>query len=1028
MLLLTGLLFTSAAVAEHPETAASRAMVEANGWSFEVNDHFRNSITPEMQANLHHWTPPDNWDEMLAANLKIFPVAKDLPSYFSWEGEGQTPVKNQAQCGSCWAFAGIGQIESLVKIYYGIELNLSEQQIISCNPYGSGCDGGWAGAVYYVTSTYGGIQEHCMPYDPAHADQIPCTQSSYLPFAFTDSWHSISNNVTQIKTALLDGPVCTGIDASSAFDDYGSGCYDAPGFGTNHLVVIMGWDDRLCGGNGAWIIKNSWGTDWGMSGYGYVQYGAGSVGVGVTQATYTPPPVTVSITSPLGAVPLEGETSTTITWYTSGPAVSSVDIYFSVDDDCFETLVASNTPNDGEFVWDVPNTATTSGKLLIFPHSGTDDGFGFSDELTILGHKVRYVSDSGSNTPPYESPATAAHSITDAVAACTGVDTINVAMDDYFETVTISSTIMLQGGWNTNFTTRDPTTYVTRMRGTTTALRFFGDVPSGSGVDGMVFHDCIGGNYSEPLSGRHGGAIYCNGAGPRISNCIFENNRAAPDNDFGFGGAILIYGGSPSIIDCQFTNNVATCGGAITVYETVSVTLSGNTFLNNACIDSSSQSYLGAALYISGGSVSSDGDTFTGNGGCGYGGAAAVFDGVFSAVDLHLSANRAFLDGGGLYVDNGNLTLENSLINGNSAAGHGGGIYAQGGAVTIRNLCVVANSSSGIGGGLFLLDPAGTVLENCVIAENVAPTTGAGLFVTSSSAFTVRNNIVVSNVGDGFSCVGGTMTADYNDVWNNSGNDYGSGAPGAHDISVDPLFMDAANGDYGLALHTPCLDAGDPECLDPDGSKSDLGLLGGPVGRTVAPAAVADAEIEDLTEGDFRLTWTANGEPDVAQYVIYRDSFSVFLPAPGKVVATLAHPAASWEDTPPYPCYYLIVAVDADGYVGGYSDRLYSADLSPVTDNSLPQRYGIAAVAPNPFNPLTTIWYDAPRDGQLTVRVYDVRGRLVRDLVDDVVGAGQHNIVWDGRDNNGSATAAGVYFVRLNAQGQTDSHKVMLAK
>ncbi len=1029
-------LWPQAAAAEVPvpaNLAEARALVAENGWSFEVDDTFVRSRTPAELENLFGYVPPDDWERIFAEHLRSYSQAKDeLPTYWNWANMGgTTPVKDQGSCGSCWAFAAMGEVESHIKIQYGIELDLSEQQIISCNPYGSGCDGGWAGAAYYVCNSYGAIHQHCMRYQAS--DYVPCTQDQHIPYGFVGSWHSVANNVLQIKTALLDGPVCSAIDGSGDFEYYSGDCYDAPGGShTNHLIEIVGWDDRLCAGAGAWIIKNSWGTTWGMNGYGYVKYGAALIGSGVTQADYIPPPATIQLTAPSGSQQLMGEGQADITWNTSGAAVPYVDILFSHDDWCFETVVARNVPNTGVYVWDVPNTATTSGHLVVHPSTGTRDGFGFSaQDLTIIGHKVRYVSAAGGNTPPYESPATAAHSITDAVAACTGLDSIMVAEGEYFETSSISSTIRLYGGWSADFNERDPAAHPTGLRGTTSALRFFSGAGDYAGVDGFVFHDCLGGLYSEPSSGHHGGAIYSLNASPFVRNCVFENCRAASGGNFGLGGAILVSGGHPVIEDCRFEGNMATSGGAVALVGGAVATLSGNLFQGNACSDSLQNDKHGAALYASGGQVSLEGDRFENNGGCYTGGGIYTAGAALTATDVVLQGNRSRNDGAGLYANTGELDLQGVVLAGNQALGNGGGLAASGVAFTLRNGRIAGNTSSLMGGGLFVISAAGGCLENCLLDGNSAGSTGGGAFLNASGSFALRNNVVSDNTAGGLTCFGAELTLDYNDVWNNTGGDYDGGTvPGPHDISADPRYVDAPGGDYGLALHSPCLDAGDPDptCADPDGSPADIGLCGGPAGATEAPAAVAGATITDLGGGHYRLDWTANSEPDVETYVIYRDTAAVFAPDPGKSIASVAHPITTWEDTPPYACYYLVVAVDGGGHVGGYSARLQTADMTAVPTADLPRAYAVTRVVPNPFNPSTTIHYAAPRDGQLNLNVYDLRGRLVRRLVEGSVPAGQHQAVWDGRDERGLGVATGVYLVRLRAGEQVSTLKIMLAK
>jgi hypothetical protein len=83
---------------------------------------------------------------------------------------------------------------------------------------------------------------------------------------------------------------------------------------------------------------------------------------------------------------------------------------------------------------------------------------------------------------------------------------------------------------------------------------------------------------------------------------------------------------------------------------------------------------------------------------------------------------------------------------------------------------------------------------------------------------------------------------------------------------------------------------------------------------------------------------------------------------------------------------------------------------------------------PNPFNPKTKLVYNLPRQEHVQLKLYDVRGRLVRILIDDVQVAGPQTVVWDGRDAAGRAMPSGVYFARLKAGDLARNHKLILVK
>lgn len=197
---------------------------------------------------------------------------------------GVTPVKDQASCGSCWAFAAVGELESMVKIYGEVELDLSEQQCVSCLTPGSGCQGYYSEACFDLFRTKGAIKEECMPYQAN--DTEPCIQNQCQKWAKLSGYIAIPNNVNSIKQALLNGPVKSGMAVEDTFFSYTGGCYNRPYFEPNHAVLIVGWDDTMCGGQGAWIVKNSWGPGWGENGYYYIRYGLCMIGSDATQVNY----------------------------------------------------------------------------------------------------------------------------------------------------------------------------------------------------------------------------------------------------------------------------------------------------------------------------------------------------------------------------------------------------------------------------------------------------------------------------------------------------------------------------------------------------------------------------------------------------------------------------------------------------------------------------------------------------------------------------------------------------------------------
>jgi hypothetical protein len=175
----------------------------------------------------------------------------------------------------------------MIKIYKGIETNLSEQQIVVCNEWGGSCDGGQSEAAYFVQMTMGQVAESSMPYNGG--DASPCVDYNYDSVEHLQGYTMVPNVENNLKTALLTAPIAVNCYAPNALFGYTGGCFQYDGSGAiNHCVLMCGWDDNACGGQGAWLIKNSWGTGWGESGFGWIRMGDLYLGHGANLIDYTP--------------------------------------------------------------------------------------------------------------------------------------------------------------------------------------------------------------------------------------------------------------------------------------------------------------------------------------------------------------------------------------------------------------------------------------------------------------------------------------------------------------------------------------------------------------------------------------------------------------------------------------------------------------------------------------------------------------------------------------------------------------------
>jgi C1A family cysteine protease len=262
------------------EIEALQREIDANGYQWTAQRNWTTDLSEEeFQALLGARVPLDVERRFARLDRSSFPIARNLPASYDWRTlGGVSSVKNQAGCGSCWDFAGVAAVESQVLINEGIEYDLSEQQVLSCETPGTGCSGGWYSWAWNYFRDHGAVLETCMPYQAN--DDVPCADAACVKYATVRTWIDVPNDVDAIKTAVLMAPVSTSFRVYSDFSSYGSGCYEHAGNDPiNHAVLIVGWDDSKCGGAGAWLCKNSWGSWWGgLGGYFWIKYGTCNIG------------------------------------------------------------------------------------------------------------------------------------------------------------------------------------------------------------------------------------------------------------------------------------------------------------------------------------------------------------------------------------------------------------------------------------------------------------------------------------------------------------------------------------------------------------------------------------------------------------------------------------------------------------------------------------------------------------------------------------------------------------------------------
>lgn len=208
--------------------------------------------------------------EKTQVNGEGFPASYDLRTLGK-----VSSVKDQGNCGSCWTFATMGSLESHWLVSGGSESNLSENNLKECHNFEwAPCEGGnMEIATSYLSKNQGPISEANDPYNELVEDSC---HSEFDPVAYVPDARYLPKDSNVIKQYLMDyGALYTTMYwTNTSYTSSGSTYYYSGAEDGNHAITLVGWDDSkvTAGGTGAWILKNSWGAEWGDDGYFYVSY------------------------------------------------------------------------------------------------------------------------------------------------------------------------------------------------------------------------------------------------------------------------------------------------------------------------------------------------------------------------------------------------------------------------------------------------------------------------------------------------------------------------------------------------------------------------------------------------------------------------------------------------------------------------------------------------------------------------------------------------------------------------------------
>lgn len=301
--------------------AEIQAKIAANGFSFTVAPNWVTRLPRVERQKLLSRHPSLSLDYQASDSFEAGPLVvrseEELPDSFDWRNfQGNSyigPVRNQGGCGSCYAFGACAAAEGTYNValgkFNGNCLDLSEAFLAFClDQYYSGYSGCQGSSYDYeeldALVERGVCLETVYPY--SEVDEGCISGSEEAPRAIFDGWYRIScGDIAAIKSAIITyGVLDAAVEVSSAFEAYQSGifadsntecgydpCYYTS---TNHCIALVGWQDTSPDGDGYWILRNSWGSDWGEDGYMRIAYRSAHVACEACYLVYSGPEITSS--------------------------------------------------------------------------------------------------------------------------------------------------------------------------------------------------------------------------------------------------------------------------------------------------------------------------------------------------------------------------------------------------------------------------------------------------------------------------------------------------------------------------------------------------------------------------------------------------------------------------------------------------------------------------------------------------------------------------------------------------------------
>jgi len=214
-------------------------------------------------------------------------MAGDIPDSYNWVDQGKTtPVKDQGQCGSCWAFSATEGVESAWMMANNTQVVLSPQQVVSCDTVDQGCNGGDLPTAFAYIKSKGQEDNADYPYTSGGGDTGVCKYKvADVKVHITGFKYAVNdgrkNDTILAVASYANGPLSICVDAET-WQNYNGGILKKNcGTSLDHCVQLVGWGVQDT--TEYWIVRNSWNTDWGIKGFIWIERDSGKDLCGITE-------------------------------------------------------------------------------------------------------------------------------------------------------------------------------------------------------------------------------------------------------------------------------------------------------------------------------------------------------------------------------------------------------------------------------------------------------------------------------------------------------------------------------------------------------------------------------------------------------------------------------------------------------------------------------------------------------------------------------------------------------------------------